>query len=112
MTAFAKPGADVTLLQDQAQTSKLKGVAQGGAKANKAVKQAGQDFEAMFLAQLLQPMFKGIETNGMFGGGPGEDIYKELLVEEYGKAVSRAGGIGIAEQVQSELLKLQEASGK
>ena len=55
-------------------------------------------------------MFAGIKTDALFGGGPAEDIYRSLLVEEYGKAISRAGGIGIADQVQREILALQEAS--
>lgn len=114
MTAFSKPGVDVTLLQQQANSrnAKVQSAPGAAAKAGKPVKEAAQDFEAMFLAQMLQPMFKGLETNGMFGGGPGEDVYKEMLVEEYGKAISRAGGVGIAEQVQSEMLKLQEVAGK
>jgi Rod binding domain-containing protein len=118
MTAFSKPGVDVTVLQEQVQASKAKtaagkiGAAAQGQKVPEGIKQAGEDFESMFIAQLLKPMFKGIETDSMFGGGPGEDVYKEMMVEEYGKAISRAGGIGIAEEVQSELLKLQEAGRK
>lgn len=75
-----------------------------------AVRQAAQDFEAVFVAQMLAPMFDSLSSDGMFGGGPGENIYRSILVDEYGKAVARAGGIGIADQVQREILKLQEAA--
>ena len=75
-----------------------------------ATRRAAEDFEAVFLSQMLAPMFAGIKTDALFGGGPAEDIYRSLLVEEYGKAISRAGGIGIADQVQREILALQEAS--
>ena len=75
-----------------------------------AARRAAEDFEAVFLSQMLAPMFAGIKTDALFGGGPAEDIYRSLLVEEYGKAISRAGGIGIADQVQREILALQEAS--
>jgi Rod binding domain-containing protein len=114
MTAFSNPGVDVTLLQDQGQLGRINA---GAAKTPRAhneseLKEVAKEFEAMFLSQLVKPMFEGIETDEMFGGGPGEDMFKGLLVEEYGKAISRAGGVGIAEQVQNELLRLQEARGR
>lgn len=69
---------------------------------------AAQDFEAMFLAQMLAPMFESLESDALFGGGPAEDIYRSLLADEYGKAISRSGGVGVADQVRAELLRLQE----
>lgn len=107
---FAKAPIDPTLLQQQGQAAKVKATAAGtrAAQTAKAARETGEDFEAMFLAQMLQPMFKGIETDAMFGGGPGEDVYRSMMVQEYGKAISRAGGVGIAEEVQAQILKLQE----
>ncbi len=71
-------------------------------------REVAEDFEALFLAQMLAPMFAGLRTEGPFGGGSAEKTYRSLLVEEYGKAVARAGGVGIADAVQREILKLQE----
>ncbi|RDD63654.1 rod-binding protein [Ferruginivarius sediminum] len=106
-------GGDISLLlQQQGQADKNSATAAarktGGAPAQHAVREAAEDFEAMFLAQMLRPIFEGVETDAMFGGGPGEKAYKQLLVDEYGKAIARAGGVGIADSVQSEILKLQE----
>ncbi|MFQ5774595.1 MAG: rod-binding protein [Kiloniellaceae bacterium] len=75
-----------------------------------AVRRAAVEFEAVFLSQMLAPMFEGLETDELFGGGPGEDIYRSILVEEYGKAIARSGGVGIADAVQREILRLQEAA--
>lgn len=72
------------------------------------LERAAQGFEAMFLAQMLAPMFESLESDTLFGGGPAEDIYRSLLAEEYSKAISRSGGVGIADQVRAELLRLQE----
>ncbi len=74
-----------------------------------AVRRAAEDFEAVFLGQMLAPIFATLKTDALFGGGPSEDIYRSLLVEEYGKSIAAAGGIGIADQVQREILALQEA---
>lgn len=75
-----------------------------------ALKKVGQDFEAQFLSQMLGHMFDGIKTDKMFGGGQAEDVYKSLMVDEYGKSIAKAGGIGIASQVvRSVLLQFQES---
>lgn len=69
---------------------------------------AAQEFESNFVSTMFQTMFEGIKTDGPFGGGQGENAFRSLLVDEYGKEVTRAGGIGIADKVYSEILKLQE----
>ena len=74
------------------------------AKAN----QAAQDFEGVFLSQFLGEMFDGISTDGPFGGGQGEQMFRSLMLDEYGKQIAAQGGIGIADAVTRELLKSQE----
>lgn len=76
----------------------------------KAVRAAAEEFEAVFLSAMLAPMFEGLGEDELFGGGPGEDIYRSLLVEEYGKSVARSGRLGIADAVERELLTLQEVT--
>lgn len=106
-------GGDISLLlQQQGQADKTSAATAArkadGSPSQSAAREAAEDFEAMFLAQMLRPIFEGVETDAMFGGGPGEKAYKQLLVDEYGKAIARAGGVGIADSVQTEILKLQE----
>jgi peptidoglycan hydrolase FlgJ len=69
---------------------------------------ASKDFEALFLSEMLKGMFSGEELTEFAGGGNIGEIYKSLLVTEYGKAIASSGGIGIAKQIKQELLKLQE----
>ena len=73
-------------------------------------RQAAEDFEAVFLSQMLAPMFESMASDELFGAGPGEDIYRSMLVEEYGKSLARAGGFGLADAVQREVLRLQEVA--
>ena len=75
---------------------------------NEEVRRAAEEFEAVFIAQMMAPMFEGLETDELFGGGAGEDIYRSILVEEYGKSIARAGGIGLSDTIQREILRLQE----
>jgi Rod binding domain-containing protein len=73
------------------------------------VRRAAEDFEAFYLTQALSTMFAGIETDPLFGGGPGEGVFRAFLTQEYGKILARAGGVGIADSVAREIIKLQEA---
>lgn len=75
-----------------------------------AARTAAKDFEAMFLTQMLKPMFEGIKTDGPFGGGQSEEIYRSLMVQEYGRVLSEQGGIGLADNITREILRMQEAA--
>jgi flagellar protein FlgJ len=72
--------------------------------------QVGMEFEQMFLAQMLQPIFDTIASDGVFGGGAGARLFRSFQVDEYAKAVTRSGGIGIADAVARHLISLQEKS--
>lgn len=75
---------------------------------NPKVRALAEEFEAMFLSQMLAPMFENLQSDGPFGGGSSEVVYRSLMVREYGNAIAESGGIGIAEAVQREILKIQE----
>lgn len=83
----------------------------GGSRSMSAEKMdsVAQEFEAQFISQMLENMFSTVDTNPVLGGGEGEDAYKSLLVDEYGKLLARAGGIGVADHVKRELLRVQES---
>ena len=74
----------------------------------KEIRAAAEDFESFFLSQMFEYMFAGIDTDGPFGGGHGEKIFRSLLLQEYGKAMAACGGIGIADTIERQLLQLQE----
>ena len=72
-------------------------------------RQSAQDFEAMAIGQLLQPMFNTVDTSkGLFGGGKGEAAWKPMMVDEMAKMLAKSGGIGIADSVMKEMLRIQE----
>ena len=72
-------------------------------------REAAEEFEAFFLSQVLDSMFKGIKSDGMFGGGSAESAIRPMLLQEYGKLLAQRGGIGLADAVMRELLITQEA---
>jgi Rod binding domain-containing protein len=68
----------------------------------------GREFETMFLSEMLQPMFAGMGTDKLFGGGNGEKMFRSLQVEQYAKALTKSGGVGIADAVKREVIRMQE----
>jgi len=44
-------------------------------------------------------------------GGHGEALFRGVLAEQLGNAIARGGGIGIADSVLAEIVKLQQADG-
>ncbi|MEZ5959403.1 MAG: rod-binding protein [Hyphomonadaceae bacterium] len=74
-----------------------------------ALRRAAEEFESVFLSEMLGPMFEGIDTEGLGGGGMGEQIFRPMLVERYAESISRAGGVGIADAVVREFMRMQAA---
>ena len=71
-------------------------------------RKVAMDFEAVFISQMLQPMFQNLGAKAPFGGGHGEDVWRSMQVQQYGKAIAEAGGIGIADKVMREMIQMQE----
>jgi flagellar protein FlgJ len=70
---------------------------------------AAKEYEGVFISQFLGSMFSGISTDGPTGGGQGEEMFRSLMIDQYGKAVEQRGGFGLAKAMQAQLLKHQEA---
>jgi flagellar protein FlgJ len=69
---------------------------------------AARDFEAVFINEFMGAMFEGVSTDGPFGGGPGETMFRSMMIENYSKTIAAQGGIGLAAAVKRELLHAQE----
>jgi len=72
------------------------------------MRETAEQFEASFLSQMLKPMFEGLSTEAPFGGGEAEGTWRGFLVDAMAKQAVRGGGIGLADQVVAQMLKMQE----
>ena len=108
MSNAANISATVPYAQTSSQPALTAG--QGSTNASQNVDAVSKDFEAVFLSQMLGAMFSGDAATSFFGGGTAGDVTKSYFMNEYGKAMANAGGIGIAASVKQELLKLQEVA--
>jgi Rod binding domain-containing protein len=74
---------------------------------NSPTYKAAQDFESVFLGQMVAQMYTGIDAKGPFGGGFAEQTYRSLMYQELGRQMAATGGVGIADAVYAEMVKLQ-----
>ena len=73
-----------------------------------AMKKVAEKFTGMFMSQMFQHMFEGVGKDSMFGGGPGEEMFRSTLVDEYGKAAAKQGGMGLTDKIMHALIAQQE----
>lgn len=79
-------------------------------KTEAKLRRAAEDFTAVALNEMLKPIFDTSDTSeGLFGGGAGERAFRPMMVNEMARQMARGGGLGLAEPVYQQMLRLQEA---
>lgn len=74
------------------------------------IRQQAEEMEGVFLNMLTKQMFSSIKGDENFGGGFGEETWRSMQSEELANAMARSGGVGIADQLMSEMIAVQEAA--
>ena len=81
-------------------------------KSSKESTTVAQEFEAAFLGQMLQPMFTNVDAESPFGGGAAEQTFRPMLINEFANALSAKGGVGVADAVLREMVRIQMTQGE
>jgi Rod binding domain-containing protein len=100
--------ADASVALERQQRAQVKQMSAMKTTDSKQADKVSREFEAMFLSSMLQPVFAGVKPSKTFGGGHGEETFKAMLVDEYGKVMAKRGGLGIADMVRQQILQTQE----
>lgn len=104
---FAAPAINsYAVEQARAQRATSFGSGMNEAKARKAA----EEFEAFFLSQIVEVMTSNIQPDKTFGGGQAETTWRSFLNDQYGQQMAKGRGLGIADMVYDQILKLQEAA--
>ena len=74
-----------------------------------AMRAAATRFEAQSLGALLQPLM-GEAAAGPFSGGAAEAQWRPMMTEQYAKSWAARGGVGLANAVFAEMLRMQGAA--
>lgn len=109
-TASARNRFDVA--QSTAQQQGLNQAADGlrnSHMSKEKIQETAQNFEAMFLSQMLNYMMPETDTNTPFYGGKGEEVFKSFMTNEYANLMAKTGKTGIADMVAKEMIRIQAA---
>ncbi len=83
----------------------------GGRKIDREkLKKACSDFEALFMARMLKIMRQSVPSSGLWGNGPGKEIYDSLMDQELGKKMAQREGLGLGKKIYHQVLKREEKS--
>lgn len=77
------------------------GRTEGAEKA--ALRRAAEEFESLFINQMLKSMRDTVQKSDLFHGGNAEEIYTSMLDTELSKSMAKAGGIGLADMLLRQL---------
>ena len=70
---------------------------------DKKMKQACSDFESILIKQMLDAMRKTVPKNSLTGGGMAEDIFEDMIYDEYAEKMSKTGDFGIKDILYKQL---------
>jgi flagellar protein FlgJ len=73
------------------------------------IEKTAQDFEAFFLSQMYQQMYKDVPTDGVMGGGHGEEAFRSFMLDDFARLTAKTGRIGLGRQIADHMIRLQEA---
>ncbi len=64
-----------------------------------------QQFEAVFLNQMVGAMRKTVQPNAMMPESQGEKIYKSMLDSEHAEAMAQSNQFGLSDMIYEHLLR-------
>ena len=72
------------------------------------LRKACEDFESIFISQMLKAMRQTIPKSGLLDGGSQQDTYLSLFDEELSKSMAKRGGIGLGKILYQNILNQEK----
>ncbi len=67
------------------------------------LKKACQDFEAIFIKQMLNSMRKTVVPSDLTKRNMGEDIFEDMLYDKYAEKMAETAGLGVGDMMFAQL---------
>ena len=64
-----------------------------------------QQFEAIFAKMMLSEMRKTVDKKGIISGGWAEEIYQDMLDDQYSSTLAKNANLGLADELYRQLSK-------
>ena len=69
------------------------------------LRKVSEDFEALMINQMLKEMRKTVDKSGLIDGGMAEQIFEDMLYDEYAKEFSKTKTFGLADIIYNQMEK-------
>lgn len=76
--------------------------------SNKSLYNACVDFESLFVKQMLNSMRSTIDKSSLLDGGMAQNIFEDMLYDEYANQISKSQSLGLATKMYNQLLGINE----
>ena len=97
-----------------AEPSRLSPPTRGAGRADRAIDRSSplykacQDFESIFIKQMLNVMRKTVHKTGLMDGGMAEEIFEDMLYDEYALKMAQSRQFGLSDMLYGELSRGNE----
>ena len=75
---------------------------------NKKLREAANDFEAIFVQQMLKTMRETSLESNFIPKSDGEKYFRSMLDEHYAKLTAKSGSLGLGEMIYKQLVSSKE----
>ena len=85
---------------DSSVATSLRGANSG---EDQKLRDATIDFETLFIKQMLNSMRKTVSKSGLLDGGQAQEIFEDMLYDEYASKMAKTAGLGISDMMFQQL---------
>ena len=64
---------------------------------------ACEDFESIFIKQMLNVMRKSVQKSGLLESGMSQEIFEDMLYDEYAKKMAQTAQFGLASMIYDQV---------
>ena len=82
-----------------------KGIDKNKEFEKKRLREVSEDFEALMINQMLKEMRKTVNKSDLINGGMAEEIFEDMLYDEYSKEFSKTKTFGLSDIIYNQLEK-------
>ena len=96
---------DLTYMQRYSNTVKDTENASNSTEIDKNSKlyEVSQEFEAIFIKQMLNVMRETVNKSGLIDGGMAEEVFEDMLYDEYALKMAKSAQFGLADSMYRQL---------
>lgn len=67
------------------------------------IKKEAVELESVLVSKMIEPMFPDGKESGLYGGGHGSDIFRQMMIDQYARTIAETNGLGLAEAIAKDL---------